>query len=86
MVNSGNISVTGCEGLSGSLVPLENFTYGNQKLGCLIQWNLQQTQFSGVTISLCMIICVLKNCTKECCHVMSVGVQIHVVCVRLDWF
>ena len=48
--NGGNISGTGCEEVPGSLVPLENFTYSNEKMGCLIQWNLQQTNFSGVSV------------------------------------
>lgn len=53
MVEDGNISIngTGCEDVPGSLVPLEEFSYSNEKMGCLIQWNLQQTNFSGVSVS-----------------------------------
>ena len=53
MVEAGNTSIegTGCENATGSLVPLENFTYKNEKMGCLIQWNLQRTNFSGVSVS-----------------------------------
>ena len=51
MVESANISGTGCENVTGSLVKLENFTYGNEMMGCLIQWNLQMTDFSGVSVS-----------------------------------
>lgn len=53
MAEAGNSSIvgTGCENATGSLVPLEEFSYDNEKMGCLIQWNLQQTNFSGVSVS-----------------------------------
>ena len=53
MIEEGNTSIngTGCEGLPGSLVPLEHFSYDNELVGCLIQRNLQQTNFSGVSVS-----------------------------------
>ena len=51
MVKSGNISGTGCEGIPGSPVPLEEFSYSNGRMGCLIQWNIQQTNFFGLTVS-----------------------------------
>ena len=53
MVDAGNLSVigTGCENVTGSLVPLEEFSYSNEKMGCLMQWNLQRTNFSGVSVS-----------------------------------
>ena len=53
MVEGGNstlIDGTGCETASGSLVPLENFTYSNELMGCLMQWNLQRTNFSGISV------------------------------------
>lgn len=31
------------------LVPLENFTYANFFMGCVIRWNLAQTNFEGVS-------------------------------------
>ena len=52
MVNSRNIDGTRCQNALGSLVPLENFTYSNEMMGCLIQWSLQETNFSGLTVSL----------------------------------
>ncbi|MCG8625305.1 MAG: hypothetical protein MJE68_25310 [Proteobacteria bacterium] len=54
MVDAGNSSVieTGCENATGSLVPLENFSYSNEKMGCIMQWNLQRTNFSGVSVSI----------------------------------
>lgn len=45
-----NKTVTGCEDEPGSLAPLELFDYGNKKMGCLIQWSFQRTNFSGVTV------------------------------------
>ena len=51
MYNSnGHINGTGCEDVSGSLVPLERFNYSNAKMGCLIQWNIQRTNIYGVTV------------------------------------
>ena len=51
MIDGGDINGTGCEGVPGSLVPLEDFNYTNKRIGCLIQWNIQQTDFSGLTVS-----------------------------------
>ena len=51
MISSGDISETNCGNIPGSLVPLEQFNYSNEKVGCLIQWNLQQTSFNGVSVS-----------------------------------
>ena len=55
MLENRNIDIngTGCEDLPGSLVPLEMFDYSNKKLGCLIRWNIQRTNFSGLTVSYC---------------------------------
>ena len=52
MVESLDINGTGCESMNGSLVPLHQFNYTNAMMGCLIQWNLQQTNFSGMSVSL----------------------------------
>ena len=51
MVLDGDITESGCSGLPGSLVPLEDFNHRNKLMGCLIQWNLQNTNFSGVSVS-----------------------------------
>ena len=53
MVDSGDINGTGCQNASGSLVHLHEFDYRNEMLGCLIQWSLHQTNFSGLTVCLC---------------------------------
>ena len=50
MVKSGNINGTGCENISGSLVPLEQFQYSNEKMGCLMQYNIQMANFTGVSV------------------------------------
>ena len=50
MVNNSDIDETGCEAMNGSIVPLEDFTYDNALMGCLIQWNLQRTNFFGVSV------------------------------------
>ena len=53
MVQNGNVSETGCEGLTeGDIVPLEHFNYSNGLMGCVIQWNLQNTNFLGTSVSL----------------------------------
>ena len=51
MINHGDISQTDCVNASGDLVPLEQFNYTNEKIGCLVQWNLQKTHFDGVSVS-----------------------------------
>ena len=50
MVESGDINGTDCQEAHGSLVPLHEFTYENEMMGCLIKWSLHQTNFSGVTV------------------------------------
>ena len=59
MVDDFNISGTGCETLNDSLVPLHQFSYNNSLMACLIQWNLQQTNFSGVSVYLYLIVAAL---------------------------
>ena len=45
-------SLTDCSaaGPGSGLVPLEDFTYANSFMGCVIQWNLAQTNFLGVSV------------------------------------
>ena len=51
MVNDdSDIDKTDCQTMNGSMVALEEFTYDNALMGCLIQWNLQKTNFSGVSV------------------------------------
>ena len=42
---------TNCEGMDGGLVPLDEFNYSNAFMGCVIRYNLQQTNFVGVSVS-----------------------------------
>ena len=51
-LNNYNVAEIGCDGLDGGLVPLEQFNYSNGVMGCVMRWNLQQTNFSGVSVSL----------------------------------
>ena len=51
MVESGDITHTGCSDLPGSLVSLDAFNHTNVRMGCLMRWNLQNTNFSGVSVS-----------------------------------
>jgi len=47
-----NVTEIGCGGLDGGLVPLEQFNYSNGVMGCVIRWNLERSNFSGVSVSL----------------------------------
>ena len=38
-------------GIVWELVALENFTYSNELMGCVMRWNLERTDFSGVSVS-----------------------------------
>ena len=40
-----------CDGLFGDLVPLEEFNYTNQKMGCILKSSLAGLDFKGVTVS-----------------------------------
>ena len=50
------LNLTQCEGSdeeTGSkweIVSLENFTYTNRLLGCIVRWNLERTNFVGVSV------------------------------------
>ena len=42
---------TNCEGMDGGLVPLNEFNYSNTFMGCVIRYNLHQTDFVGMSVS-----------------------------------
>ena len=42
---------SGCETLTGELVPLEMFNYTNQKMGCILTQSMEEIQFAGITVS-----------------------------------
>ena len=45
------ISPPRCENFTGGFTPLENFTYSDQKVGCIVREYLQATDFTGVSVS-----------------------------------
>ena len=68
MINHGDISQTNCVNASGDLLPLEHFNYTNEKIGCLVQWNLQKTHFDGVSVSILLTISVVYSGKFEGVH------------------
>ena len=42
---------SGCGHLPGELVPLEEFDYQNEKMGCVLRKSLHDVSFTGVTVS-----------------------------------
>lgn len=42
---------TGCEKVSGEMVPLEYFNYTNKKLGCILKQSFSEVSFLGITVS-----------------------------------
>ena len=42
---------SGCDHLPGELVPLEEFSYRNQRMGCVLQRSIAQVNIAGVTVS-----------------------------------
>ena len=51
LVADNNIIDTNCSGLPGELVPLEQFDYSNQLMGCVLQDSIQKVQFLGLSVS-----------------------------------
>ena len=45
---------TGCDDTTGALVPLSEFEYSNALMGCVIRWNIQKTNFIGVSVGTCV--------------------------------
>ena len=45
-----NHNESGCEHLEGLITPLENFTYSNQKLACIVLKSYAEAMFDGVTV------------------------------------
>ena len=46
------LNITGCAAIHWELILLENFTNDNELMGCVIRWNLQRTDFVGVSVHL----------------------------------
>ena len=47
-----NNNDTDCEHWNGEMLPLENFTYSNEKLACILLKSYAETFFDGVTVRL----------------------------------
>ena len=45
-----NSNDSGCVHLSGEMLPLENFTYSNRKLACILLNSYAEAVFEGVTV------------------------------------
>ena len=43
---------SGCDDHPGELVPLEEFDYLNDKMGCVLRESFQQVNFHGITVIL----------------------------------
>ena len=43
---------SGCDHLPGKLVPLENFDYYNELMGCVLKKSFHQVNFTGITVRL----------------------------------
>ena len=46
---------SGCDHLPGKLVPLEEFNYLNDRMGCVLRNSFQQVNFRGITVSWCCL-------------------------------
>lgn len=44
---------SGCDHLPGELVPLEEFDYVNDRMGCVLRNSFQQVRFRGITVGPC---------------------------------
>ena len=42
---------SGCGHLPGKLVPLEQFDYANQMMGCVLRNSIAEVDFTGITVS-----------------------------------
>ena len=47
-----NTNNSDCECLPGEIVGLEDFTYTNEKMGCVLQKGFEQVNFTGITVSM----------------------------------
>ena len=50
-VSKNDPSLEECNHLPGELVPLDEFTYSNAFMGCVMKMNYQKTNFTGVSVS-----------------------------------
>ena len=57
-IAAGNDS--GCGHLPGDLVPLEQFDYYDERLGCIMTQSMEEVTFTGVTVSIIMYMYTIK--------------------------
>ena len=55
---------SGCEGLPGDLVPLEEFDYTNEKVGCILRQGFAEVNFTGITVSCSVFPCMYNMYTR----------------------
>ena len=46
---------SGCDDIPGDLVPLEDFDYFNDRMGCVLRDSFQAVNFNGITVIVGMI-------------------------------
>ena len=72
-----NISIPDCQGLNGYInITLDQFQYSNAKMSCYLKANLQATNFTGVTVSVQLILtCLLfwHHRFREQCSLTVMG-------------
>ena len=42
---------SGCEDVPGEIVPLEEFNYSNEKMGCILKESMGSVEFEGLSVS-----------------------------------
>ena len=65
---------SGCDHLPGKLVPLEDFDYLNERMGCVLRKSLHQVHFLGITVSR------IHNDRNEC------SAHLHCICYCREIF
>ena len=51
-MRSQNQTISNCTDIDGELVPLDQFNYSNGLMGCILKYNLHQTNFLGISVSI----------------------------------
>ena len=60
-MRSQNQTISNCTDFDGELVPLDQFNYSNGLMGCILKYNLHQTNFLGISVSNIYHICRVIN-------------------------
>ena len=59
---------SGCENGSGEIVPLEQFDYSNQKMGCILRESMESVEFQGFSVSSIACLYSLHECLVHKCR------------------